>query len=51
MERYYAQQAPFDPHDFFGNSMRAKVLDQKRMWNRIGAAVNHGEWEMIPTEA
>lgn len=51
LERYYALQAPFDSTDFVGNALRARVAEQRRKWNKIGSSVDHGEWEMVPTES
>ena len=50
LERYYSMQEPFDLNDFFGNVLRARVANVRRLWNKIGAERDAGEWDMIPSE-
>jgi endothelin-converting enzyme/putative endopeptidase len=37
-----------DPHDYFGNVLRARVFEEKRDWAKVGKPVDKNEWFMSP---
>ena len=50
IERYYSLNLPISKGDLFGNVLRSRVADQRRMWVKVGRQVDPGEWDMIPSE-
>ncbi len=36
------------PDDFYGNTMRARMFEVNRQFEKIGKPVDHGEWDMTP---
>lgn len=50
LERWYSLNMPVEPDDYFGNTLRSRIADQKRSWARIGREQDKGMWEMIPSE-
>jgi putative endopeptidase len=36
------------PNDYYGNSQRAIIFEQKRQLAKVGRPVDHTEWEMTP---
>ncbi|HVT96868.1 MAG TPA: M13 family metallopeptidase [Acidobacteriaceae bacterium] len=37
-----------DPHDYFGNVLRARAFEEKRDWAKVGKPVDKSEWFMSP---
>lgn len=50
MKAYYSISGPVREDDYFGNVMRARVAEEKRMWSRVQRPVDHELWDMIPSE-
>ncbi|SCZ89621.1 BZ3500_MvSof-1268-A1-R1_Chr9g10493 [Microbotryum saponariae] len=50
IERYYNLNLPINRTDFFGNVLRSRLAEKRRLWVKLGKQVDHGEWEMIPSE-
>ncbi|SCV69812.1 BQ2448_1206 [Microbotryum intermedium] len=50
IERYYALNLPIKRTDFFGNVLRSRLAEKRRLWVKLGKQVDNGEWEMIPSE-
>ncbi|GAA5902051.1 hypothetical protein JCM6882_000177 [Rhodosporidiobolus microsporus] len=50
IERYYSLNLPIKSDDYFGNTLRSRVADEKRKWAKVGRERDPGEWEMVPSE-
>ncbi|GAA5916762.1 hypothetical protein JCM8208_001681 [Rhodotorula glutinis] len=50
LERYYAPNMPVTKGDYFGNSLRAIVADERRKWVDVSRPKDHGTWDMVPSE-
>lgn len=50
LRRYYKPNMPITSTDFFGNVLRTRTADVKRMWAQLGKPRDHGLWEMVPSE-
>ncbi|GAA5931410.1 hypothetical protein JCM3775_005017 [Rhodotorula graminis] len=50
LERYYAPNMPINKGDYFGNSLRAVVADERRKWVEVGRPQDPGKWDMAVSE-
>ncbi|ORY60370.1 hypothetical protein BCR35DRAFT_355234 [Leucosporidium creatinivorum] len=50
LQRYYALNLPVSQDDYFGNVLRSRLADQRRMWVQVGRQMDKGMWDMIPSE-
>lgn len=50
LARYYALNLPIDQSDYFGNVLRSRLADQRRLWVKVGRPRDVDEWEMVPSE-
>lgn len=50
LQRYYSLNLPVSQDDYFGNVLRSRLADQRRMWVQVGRQMDKGMWDMIPSE-